>query len=375
MRKSRLLIALALAICASALPAPAAHASDPGPALRRSMFGLTGWSFPSRHEVSPLTRRGLRSWRTTLSWTDVERDRGRYQWSGFDQLVTRLVSRRVNLFFVLNGCPTWACHRQGFGPPRTRAALGAWAAFAAAAARRYGSGGSFWREHPGLRYAPVRYWQVMNEVNGSDQWPSPSPAGYAELLKLTAAAIRRADPSSRIVLAGLGEKMTVWLRDYLPRLYAQPGFASDFDVMAPEGYAPRPRDVARIMRTTRRIMRRYGDSAKPVWITEMSWSTGGGRHAFITTPAGQAKNLRRAYDLLLSCRARWNLQRVYWFSFRDRPVPAGEPDFWGNHNGLMTFADRWKPAMRTFLGYVRRRLPRGHRTSCRAAASAARAKP
>jgi hypothetical protein len=325
MQKLKFLIPMAVVACVLALAPASARAADPGPKLRRSMFGLTGWSFPGQRDMAPLTRRGLRSWRTTLSWADVESRRGRYEWSGFDQLLARLVSRRVNVFFVLNGCPAWACHRNGWGPPRTAGALSAWTAFTAAAARRYGAGGEFWRSHPGLRYSPVLYWQVMNEINGSAQWPSPDPAGYARLLKVTAAAVRRADPQSRIVLGGLGEKMTVWLRDYLAGLYRQPGFARDFDVMAPEGYAPRPRDVGRIMRTTRRIMRRFGDLGKPVWITEMSWATGGGRHAFITTRRGQARNLRRSYDLLLACRARWNLERVYWFASATAAGPPRSP--------------------------------------------------
>ena len=373
MPKLKLLIPLAavIACCAAVSPAEA-RAADPGPKLRRSMFGLTGWSFPTRRELAPLTRRGLRSWRTTLSWADVERTRGRYEWSGFDNLVATLATRRVSLFFVINGCPEWACHRNGWGPPRTAGALSAWTAFAAAAARRYGTNGEFWRSHPGLRYLPVRYWQVMNEINGSDQWPGPDPAAYARLLKVTAAGIRVADPTAKIVLGGLGEKMTVWLRDYLTGLYRQPGFAGDVDVIAPEGYAPRPRDVGRIMRTTRRIMRRNGDSAKPVWITEMSWSTGGRRHAFITSRRGQAKKLRRAYDLLLACRTRWKLERVYWFGVRDKPKPPGEADYWGYHNGLTTISGRWKPAMRSFLQYTRIHLPHGHHTTCRAAASAAR---
>jgi hypothetical protein len=181
---------------------------------------------------------------------------------------------------------------------------------------------------------------------------------------MTAAAIRGTDPSARVVLAGLGEKMPVWLRDYLPELYRQPGFAGDFDVMAVEGYAPHPRNLRRIFRVTRGTMRRFGDLAKPIWITEMSWATGGGPHAFVTTERGQARRLRRAYDLLLACRRGWNLRRVYWFPHRDLPADAGG-DYWGNHNGLIAADGRWKPAMSTFLRYLRHRPPRGRASGCR----------
>jgi polysaccharide biosynthesis protein PslG len=366
----RVVTLLAFASLLAAFTAAPARAADPGKDVRRAMFGLGGWSFPTSAETAFVSRRGLRSWRTTLAWSDVERVRGSYGWSGFDNLVSQLAARRMTLIFTLSGCPEWACHRNGYGPPRTAEALSAWHAFVAAAVRRYGAGGAFWRTHPWVPYRPVRHWQVLNEVNGHDQWPGPSPAGYAALLRSTAAAIRRADPTSKVVLGGLAEKMTIWLGPYLAGLYRQPGFASSFDVMAVEGYSPEPRHVARILRTTRRLMRRAGDSRKPVWITEMSWATGGGRHAFITSRRGQARKLRLAFDMLLACRRRWNLKRVYWFAHRDPRVGRGVPDYWGYHNGLLTAGGRPKPAMRVFLRYVRKRLPRGHRTSCRRAARA-----
>jgi polysaccharide biosynthesis protein PslG len=367
--KRILLILVAWALMSATAGAPA-QAADPGPEARRAFFGLGGWSFPTSGEATRLSRRELRSWRTTLAWRDVEARRGRYDWSGFDNLVGRLATRRIRLIFTLAGCPEWACHRNGHGPPRTAAARSSWTAFVSAAVLRYGNNGSYWRKHPWVPYRPVRHWQVMNEINGRDQWPRPSAAAYAALLRPTAAAIRAADPGAQVILGGLGEKMTVWLRSYLAGLYRQPGFAASVDVVAVEGYSPNPRDIVRILGTTRRIMRASGDLATPVWITEMSWATGGGRHAFVTSGRSQAKKLHLAYDMLLACRSRWNLQRVYWFPYRD-PRNVSAADYWGYHNGLVTAGGRPKPALHTFVRYLRKRLPHGHRTSCTRASRAA----
>jgi hypothetical protein len=354
-----LIAALTAAIALVPVSAGAAGASRE---QRQEMFGLGGWVWPNAGEIKVLSGRGLRSWRVTMSWADIEPSRGQRVWSGYDRLVQDLVSRRIGVMFTLTTCPRWACEQAG--PPRTDAGRAAWVDFVTAAVGRYGTQGSFWREHPALAARPL-HWQVLNEVNGPDQWGGPpSAAEYASFLKLTAAAIRGTDPNARVVLAGLGEKMPIWLRDYLPELYRQPGFAGDFDVMAVEGYAPRPRDLRRIFRTTRGTMKSFGDLGKPIWITEMSWSTGGGPHAFVTTERGQARRLRRAYDLLLACRRRWNLERVYWFAHRDRPAdPWG--DYWGNHNGLIAIDGRWKPAMSTFLGYLGHRPPRVRASGCR----------
>ena len=349
------IVAVALLVPGSAGPAPRA-ASEPVARTAQvpsGFFGLGGWRWPRAGEIRALSARGVRSWRVTMSWADIQPRRGRYLWSGYDQLLRRLASRRISVFFALAACPHWACGRHGLGPPRTAAAKAAWYAFVRAAVRRYGGNGSFWRRRPGLPQLKVRYWQVMNEVNGRDQWPRPSARAYAALLRPTAAAIRGADSGSKVVLAGLGEKMTIWLRRYLPALYRQPGFAGAVDVIAVEGYAPRGRHVGRILRTTRRIMRRYRDSRTPVWITEMSWATGGGRHAFVTSERGQSRRLKQAFDLILRRRRAWNLQRVYWFPHTDRPSPRGQADYWGNHNGLITVGGRWKPAMWTFLRYAR----------------------
>ena len=355
-----LMTALTAALALVPVSAGAAGASRE---QRREMFGLGGWAWPSAGEIELLSRRGVRSWRVTMSWADIEPSPGHRLWSGYDRLVHDLVSRRIRVLFTLTACPRWACEQAG--PPRTDAGRAAWVDFVRAAVNRYGTQGSFWHEHPALAARPLLHWQVLNEVNGPDQWGGPpSAAEYASFLKLTAAAIRGTDPKARVVLAGLGEKMPIWLRDYLPELYRQPGFAGDFDVMAVEGYAPHPRDLRRIFRTTRGTMSRFGDLAKPIWITEMSWSTGGGPHAFVTTERGQARRLGRAYDLLLACRRRWNLRRVYWFPHRDRPAePWG--DYWGNHNGLIATDGRWKPAMRTFLRYLRQRPPRVRASGCR----------
>ena len=339
---------------------------------RRQFFGLGGWNWPSHREVRKLSHRGLRQWRLTLAWGDVERSPGTYGWAGYDQVIADLVSHRMSVLLDLTGCPDWVCHRGGFGPPRPQAARQRWLAFVRAAVQRYGTNGSFWGSHPGLAYRPVRYWQVLNEVNGADQWPNPSAADYAALLKPTSATIRSVDPSSKVVLAGLGKHMTILLKDYLPALYQQRGFSGDVDAIAVEGYAERPRQIVGIMRLTRGIMRRYGDRRTPVWITEMGWATGGGNHPYVTSRRGQAKKLRLSWDMLYACRRHWRLKRVYWFPHRDQLVPPGGTDYWGYHNGLITVGGRWKPAMRTLLHYVRKRMPRGHRMHCRSAIRATR---
>lgn len=337
-----------LAVAALAV-APSPLSPTPADAAPPVVFGVGGWSLPTAKTLAKLHRAGLRSWRLTMSWSDVARYSSAMNFSGYDTVMRAAAANHVEMLVTLTGCPAWACP-QG-GPPRAPAALAQFRRFVRAAVLRYGHRGSLWGGHP---TTPVVYWQVFNEVNGADQWPQPSPTAYARVLRATASTIRHADRRAKVVLAGLGEKMTIWLRNYLPALYRKRGFKHSFDVMAPEGYGVHSSGPARILTTTRRIMRRFHDTRKPLFITEMSWSTGGPPFPFITTPAGQARRLRRSWRQLQACRARWNLRRVYWFSYDDHTSDAAD-DYWGFHNGLIDLSLKPKPAFFAFEHFLRPR--------------------
>ena len=67
-----------------------------------------------------------------------------------------------------------------------------------AAVGRYGTGGTFWREHPDMPRLPVTDWQVWNEPNSPLFWkPKPDAAAYLELLRGFDSAARGADPQAR----------------------------------------------------------------------------------------------------------------------------------------------------------------------------------
>ena len=335
------LLASAALLAASAAPATA-RASHPF-----VTFGAGGWTFPSPSTLARLHRAGLKTWRLTMSWGDVSPSPGVLNFSGYDVELRAAARNHIQMLVELTGCPTWACPHGG--PPVSASALAGFLHFTQEAVRRYGHTGTVWHGHS--HYAVV-YWQVFNEVNGADQWPNPSPAAYANVLRATAFVIRQTDRRAKIVLAGLGEKMTIFLRSYLPALYMQPGFKQSFDVMAPEGYAVHTRDVANILTLTRRIMRRFHDTHKPMFITEMSWSTGGPPFPFTTSLKGQANRLVTSWRQLDACRSRWNLRRVYWFSYNDFQVP-NYPDYWGDHDGLVSVSLQPKPAYRAFLRFLR----------------------
>ena len=53
----------------------------------------------------------------------------------------------------------------------------------AALVQRYGSGGTYWPDHPDVPRLPVIDFEVWNEPNFAAFWcPRPQPARYAKLL-------------------------------------------------------------------------------------------------------------------------------------------------------------------------------------------------
>ena len=202
----------------------------------------------------------------------------------------------------------------GFGsPPRDPAAF---ARFMTAVVGRYGPDGSFWGEHPWVRRMPVRAWQIWNEPNIEVFWSQqPFAPEYAALLRAGAAAVHDADPGATVVLAGLTNAS--WVD--LAAVY-DAGARGSFDVVAVHPYTHRARDVLRVVRLARREMRRNGDGALPIWLTELSWPAVGGlpveKYGFeVATEAQQAQRLRLALRLIAARRTRLKIGRVFWYTW------------------------------------------------------------
>ena len=67
-------------------------------------------------------------------------------------------------------------------------------------------------------------------------------------------------------------------------------------------------------------MTNHGDGATPLWLTEFGWgSAPPDRFGINKGLAGQAQMLSVSFRMILSNRSAWNLQRLFWFLWRDPP--------------------------------------------------------
>lgn len=301
---------------------PADAASRPTQShLPHSFFGVVT---PGDVDAKDLTRMqgSVGTLRFPVYWPQVEPISGVYAFSGLDALVGEAADHGIELLPFVVATPPWL-GADAVRPPIWMArARTAWKRFLRVLVSRYGPDGTFWRGRQ--RREPIRRWQIWNEPNFVIFWhPRPAPSQYARLLGLAAEAIRSRDSGAEIVLAGVapvGAGFLPWT--YLRRLYRVPGVKRSFDLVALHPYAVRVGKMAAQIELARQAMIEAGDEKTSVLISELGVASRGDiPSAFVLGEIGQARYLRRAFELLLERRRRWNIAGVDWYAWRDGPRP------------------------------------------------------
>jgi hypothetical protein len=213
----------------------------------------------------------------------------------------------------------------------------------------------------------VKGYEIWNEPDMDVFWhPAADPVKYAAMLKVAYPAIKSADPSA-VVVAG---PTTGNNYDWYHGLYAA-GAGGSFDVAsvhtdtgclvnAPGNYYRDAADgkIARWSflgyRSVHDEMAANGDAAKPIWMTELGWSStnGGptscqaglstGLKASGVTDAQQAQYLTMAYSCLANDPYVTDAQ---WFTLYDTNNASRDEL---NHYGLLTVGGAAKPALAAF---------------------------
>jgi hypothetical protein len=231
-----------------------------------------------------------------------------------DRVVAETAKRHLTLLPVVMLTPAWAAADPDVWASRPSYS-GFYADYVHGLAERYGPSGTFWIEHPELPKRPLRYWQFWNEPSlGFYFYARPWQPAYVDLLRAAHDAVKSVDPGARVVLAGLPNRSWPALRSLYRR-----GARKLFDLVAAHPFTHAVKGVGTILGNLRRVMRKNGDAKKPLWVTELSWTTAGKRtewkYGNETTEAGQAKKLTGAMALLAKNRRKLRLGRVYWYTW------------------------------------------------------------
>jgi hypothetical protein len=98
----------------------------------------------------------------------------------------------------------------------------------------------------------------------------------------------------------------------------------------------------------RRVMRVHRDASTPLYVTEMGWGSDSFESRWERGPQGQARELDRAFALLVGHRRSWRIGGVWWFSWTDQ---SGLCQFCDSA-GLLTGAYEAKPAWYSFNAWT-----------------------
>jgi hypothetical protein len=333
-------------------------AAPAGPAVPRDWLGVAVdgplIESPDEHagEWPRIAGSGATSVRVAFYWHEGQPlGPGAVDFSVYDAPVLAAARQGIDVLPVVFSTPPWARIEAGdaASPPRD---VADYAAFLTALVGRYGPQGSLWGEHPELKARPIRAWQLWNEPNLTGYWSQqPFAEGYVRLLKAARAALRAADPGARAILAGLPNGWAA-----LRRIY-QAGGRPFFDAAAIHPYTARPARVPRFLFEARRVMRRFGDRRKPVWVTEISWPAAKGRArdpiGIATDDRGQARRLRRGLIALAAARRRLKVQRVYWYTWLSAES-SSSVYAWSGLRRLHDGAVVSTPALKAFRATARR---------------------
>ena len=301
---------------------------------------------------------GIGTIRQNFDWARIERAPGRYDFSAYDGFVAAAAGHGIRVLPILFNPPPFHAglpvSRPTY-PPKSNESM---AGFAVALVNRYGPGGSLWRELPGVPKLPIRSWQIWNEPLLPVYWGNrPNAKAYVRMLRVVGRAIKRADRRAEIVTAGLPPSKlagAIRLERFIKQIYKARG-KRYFDTLAINSYARNRRELATLLRSVRRIMRRAHDRKAKLWITELGWGDSGPRHRFVVGALGQAHRISSCLSTIRKLRRRLRLRGVVYFSWRDaRPYPPEYKDMWGLHTGLLDINGRPKPAFGALKAAVAR---------------------
>jgi hypothetical protein len=361
------------AACAPSASAPARKTFPPPHTVEpKVVFGMSmGDTLPGmtptalNATLADLVTLGVTSIRADLAWPDVQpTSAASWDWSGFDRVVAAATAHHLTVLALLSYTPPWARAATCTVFKCPPADDNAFAAFATAAARRYGPQG-------------VRQFEIWNEPNQGSSWsPSADAAGYATLLRTTANAIHGVDPTLRVVSGGLAPTATgngdVAQLTYLQQLCAM-GALTSVDAIGYHPYSyPVPatydaswnawRQISATSTSFETILSSCGQSGKRILATEYGAPTNGpgglavvGNYGFGSSPdhVDEALQSQILSGVVTAAEAEPDLSAVYLYSYRDAGTdPSTVEDWFGLRRNDGSAKPAWNAVQQALATYA-----------------------
>lgn len=280
------MLVLAIGVTVSLSTGSPSTSAPSGPSegcVARDVVGIAGgaemMTLPDaqlNRELDAMRSMGATWIRIGVDWDVVEPAPGMFDWRVPDRIVDRARAKGFRVLGLVLDTPVWARMPGGGGSPHGLPAdPKRFGQFAGQAAAHYAG--------------RISTWEIWNEPNIIVfAKPRPDVARYHAMLVAAAREIRsRTSPATRVVTGGLApagdDGTNISPTTFLAELYGL-GDRGSWDAvgMHPYTYPALPDDASTAswnayirMGISRDIMRRSGDGAKQIWITEFGAPTGG----------------------------------------------------------------------------------------------------
>jgi polysaccharide biosynthesis protein PslG len=231
--------------------------------------------FTRGHEkdLDRIAAAGFKFIRMDFFWDAIEKKKGEYDWSGYDELTANLERRGIRPYYILDYSnplyeesvtskdPISGKLNSAIGSPQHPESIEAFARWAAAAAKHF--------------HGRHVVWEIWNEPNGGFWRPKADVSQYIALALATGKAVRQADPEATIVGPATSGFPESFLEEFL-----KSGALEFLDGVSVHPYrSPKqpPEGAARDYERLRKVIERYApDEAKkkiPILSGEWGYSS------------------------------------------------------------------------------------------------------
>jgi len=326
------LLPLAAALCVAAGPSSAPAAAAPPEFFGINAGGVLDLPAEQREaHLSAMAAAGMKTLRLDASWSSVQptapNSERNYRWDGLDAIAGAFARHGMRWYPVLAYSTEWSGQIAG-DVMSAPAGTAAYAEYARSFAARYGTGGSFWAEHPELPALPTTRYEIWNEPNARMFWRSQdtAPEQYAELYVAARAAIKTVDPGGLVVTGGLLDANASDVHVFLQRMVRhRPELRSTIDAVGYHPYQYRYASIIDGIRRFRRTMDQVGLAGAAMEITEIGITT-----AWVSEGERAATMSRLARELPDGDEGVTRFLPFVWLASDryDDPVRPAEPDHW-----------------------------------------------
>lgn len=263
---------------------------------------------------------GVKWSREDFSWGRIERQRGEFDWTYYDNLLACARRNGITVYAIVG---YWA----GWTKPYTSEGIDDYVRFLKVMVQRY--------------HKEIKQWEIWNEPN-IFFWQGPKDL-YAQLLTRSYAAIKEIDPGAQV----LGLSTAGIDRKFISRMLE---LQAPFDVLTIHPYRSHLNDLAFIddLKKVSDQVKLPDGKRRPVWLTEMGWAT---HTPHNTLRQDFAPNSLRAQAELIArsylCAIVSGVEpRTFWYDFRN---DGDDPIYFEHQMGIIYNDFSPKPA---YLAYA-----------------------